>query len=391
MTNATFDVDVECQTAFHSLPIYFFFILAGFFGIRDLLASILLILIRCRSVSATAILSTMTHPSAIAAAFLSTGFISLLPNVLLFLFPTFAANSSSESQVILSFGQSLAVGGLLGDVFLHTLPDCFADAAAASNHDHHGHDHDHHDHHDHHHSHEGGIVGLLVIAGFATFLVLDMFVRLLEEKFGGGSQHSGDVDSKKEKATTQSAKLFLSSSVLLNLLGDSLHNFTDGLAIGATFAASEIHSHDASVLSLIKSRGGLATASVFFHEVPHELGDFATLLNAGFSRNMAIGAQFLTAIAAFVGTAFGLYSSQLIEGLGHEVLLPFTAGGFLYLASCTILPEILATPGSVKVRFFQLISFAIGVAFLYAAGHMEEGGHSHSTHQHDHHHHDKEL
>mmetsp|Transcript_18036 Transcript_18036/g.26677 ORF Transcript_18036/g.26677 Transcript_18036/m.26677 type:complete len:340 (-) Transcript_18036:923-1942(-) len=333
----------------------------------------------------------MTHPTAIAAAFLSTGFISLLPNVLLFLFPNFAANSSKESQVFLSFGQSLAVGGLLGDVFLHTLPDCFADAA--SDHHHHSHDdhkhHDHHDDHGHHHSHEGGVVGLLVIAGFATFLVLDMCVRLLEDKFGGechNHKHS-DNDDKKEKATKQSAKLFLSSSVLLNLLGDSLHNFTDGLAIGATFAASEIHSHDASVFSLIKSRGGLATASVFFHEVPHELGDFATLLNAGFSRNMAIGAQFLTAIAAFVGTAFGLYSSQLIEGMGHEVLLPFTAGGFLYLASCTILPEILATPGGIKVRFFQLISFAVGVAFLYAAGHMEEGGHSHGIH---HHHHDDE-
>ncbi|KAL7500991.1 hypothetical protein ACHAWT_010576 [Skeletonema menzelii] len=335
----------------------------------------------------------MTHPSAIAAAFLSTGFISLLPNVLLFLFPAFAENSSADSQMILSFGQSLAVGGLLGDVFLHTLPDCFADAAASSNHHNHSHDDHKHDHHDHHHSHEGGIVGLLVIAGFATFLVLDMCVRFLEEKFGGGGcthKHPHN-DDKEEKATKQqSATLFLSSSVLLNLLGDSLHNFTDGLAIGATFAASEIHSHDASVFSLIKSRGGLATASVFFHEVPHELGDFATLLNAGFSRNMAIGAQFLTAIAAFVGTAFGLYSSHLIEGLGHEVLLPFTAGGFLYLASCTILPEILATPGGIKVRFFQLVSFAVGVAFLYAAGQMEEGGHSHGIHQ-QHHHHDKEL
>lgn len=104
---------------------------------------------------------------------------------------------------------------------------------------------------------------------------------------------------------------------------------------------------------------------------------------------MAIGAQFLTAIAAFVGTAFGLYSSQLIEGLGHEVLLPFTAGGFVYLSSCTILPEILATNGGMKVRFFQLISFAVGVAFLYAAGQMEEeDGHSHGSHQH---HHDEEL
>jgi zinc transporter 7 len=327
--------------------------------------------------------------TAAAAAFVSTGFISLLPNVLLFLFPNFAANSSSESQVILSFGQSLAVGGLLGDVFLHTLPDCFA-GAAASDHPHHhveDHKHDHKDHH--HHSHEGGIVGLIVIAGFATFFLLDICVRLLEEKIGGGChghnrQHN---DRNKEKTAQQSAKLFLSSSVLLNLLGDSLHNFTDGLAIGATFAASEMHSHDASVFSLLKSRGGLATASVFFHEIPHELGDFASLLKAGFSRNMAIGAQFLTAIAAFVGTAFGLYSSQLFEGLGHEVLLPFTAGGFLYLACCTILPEILATPCGIKVRFLQCISFAVGVAFLYAAGQMEEDGHSHGFQ----HHHDEEL
>jgi zinc transporter 7 len=337
-------------------------------------------------------MTKMTHPSAIAAAFLSTGFISLLPNVLLFLFPNFAANSSSESQVILSIGQSLAVGGLLGDVFLHTLPDCFAGAAASDHLHHHmeDHGHDHKDHH--HHSHEGGIVGLIVIAGFATFLLLDICVRSLEEKYGGGchghSHNHKHNDSKKEKIAKQSAKLFLSSSVLLNLLGDSLHNFTDGLAIGATFAASEIHSHDASAFSLLKSRGGLATASVFFHEIPHELGDFATLLNAGFSRNMAIGAQFMTAIAAFVGTTFGLYSSQLIEGLGHEVLLPFTAGGFLYLACCTILPEILATPCGIKVRFMQFFSFAVGVAFLYAAGQLEEDGHSHGFHQH---HHDEEL
>lgn len=226
----------------------------------------------------------MTHPSAVAAAFLSTGFISLLPNVLLFLFPNFAANSSSESQVILSFGQSLAVGGLIGDVFLHTLPDCFADASSSDHQQHHmdhieDHKHDH-NHHHHHHSHEGQVVGLIIIAGFATFLLLDMCVRLLENKFGGGC-HNHPHSGKKEKTAKQTAKLFLSSSVLLNLLGDSLHNFTDGLAIGATFAASEIHSHNASVLSLLKSRGGLASASVFFHEIPHELGDFATLINAG--------------------------------------------------------------------------------------------------------------
>lgn len=333
----------------------------------------------------------MTHPSAVAAAFLSTGFISLLPNVLLFLFPNFGVINTNEAKksqmkVMLSFGQSLAVGGLLGDVFLHTLPDCFA--GASEHHDHN--DHDNHQHH--HHHHQGGLVGLIVIAGFATFMVLDICVRLLEEKFGGCNHHDHEQknhnnnktkgNDEKEKSN-KSVKLFLSSSVLLNLLGDSLHNFTDGLAIGATYAASEAHHHE-SLFSLLKSRGGLATASVFFHEIPHELGDFATLLNAGFSRNMAIGAQFLTAIAAFLGTSFGLYSSQLIEGLGHDVLLPFTAGGFVYLSCCTIMPEVLDAPGGIQMRFFQLISFAVGVTLLYVAGQLEEEEHGfHSHHHHD--------
>lgn len=327
-----------------------------------------------------------THPpsAAVSAAFLSTGFISLLPNALLFLFPNFAAHHSFSHGVILSFGQSLAVGGLLGDVFLHTLPDCFA---GASHTHHHNRDHNLINHH-HNHNHQRGVMGLVVIAGFSTFLVLDICVRLLEEKLGGSNhdhKHTNNHSNEENKGK-KSTLPFLSSSVLLNLLGDSLHNFTDGLAIGATFKASEVSSHHASAFSLLKSRGALATASVFFHEIPHELGDFATLLNAGFSRNMAIGAQFLTAIAAFVGTAIGLYSSQLIDGLDHEALLPFTAGGFVYLSCCTILPDVLATPGGIKIRFFQLVSFAVGVSLLYVAGQLEEER-EHEFHQH----HDEEL
>lgn len=110
-------------------------------------------------------------------------------------------------------------------------------------------------------------------------------------------------------------------------------------------------------------------------------------MRAGLTRNMAIGAQFLTAIAAFLGTAFGLYSGQIIEGLGHDVLLPFTAGGFLYLACVTILPDVLETDASVLMRLMQVCSFLLGVGFMYAVATLEEmeasnGGHSH----HDGHH-----
>eukprot|EP00956_Cyclotella_meneghiniana_P004762 scaffold5861_cov23-Cyclotella_meneghiniana.AAC.1 len=284
----------------------------------------------------------MAISSAAAAAFLSTGLISLAPNVLLFLFPNYAASSSSShnkrSGTFLSLGQAVAVGGLMGDVFLHTLPDCFADAI-------HGND-----------GASGEDVGLRVLMGFGVFLILDVIVR----SFEGGEGHSHNhhsCDSAKKKSSNKAKtnnvtpksqwRLLCSSAVLLNLIGDALHNFTDGLAIGASFAASdnmETSSSSSKLLdntssslmawisssfTLLKSRGGLASISVLLHEIPHELGDFATLVNAGMSRNMAIGMQFVTAIAAMIGTAVGLFSSQIIDGLGHDVLLPFTAGGEL--------------------------------------------------------------
>jgi len=266
------------------------------------------------------------HPSAMASAFISTGIISLAPNILLFLFPNYGSSGHGNGgRTILSMSQALAVGGLLGDVFLHTLPDCFADSLDGKNDP----------------INEFERIGLRVILGFSAFFVLDVFVRSLEEQGGGGHSHgrhhSNEKDNKKDDSRP-SWQCFLSSAVLLNLLGDALHNFTDGLAIGATFSVTKMPnsqssfiSWTASAFSLLKSKGGLAAISVFLHEIPHELGDFATLVRAGLTRNMAVGCQFLTAIAAFVGTAFGLYSGDIIEGLGSDVLLPFTAGGMMWL------------------------------------------------------------
>jgi len=314
---------------------------------------------------------------------------------------------------VLSLGQALAVGGLIGDVFLHTLPECFAESMGGHHHE----DHDHHDHDEHHHHHHGGgDIGLRVILGFSAFLILDIIVRSFEEdsSSGGGHHHgrnhkpsnsnhshqeknNGGNTGKGNKEDNQQQpywRRFLSSAVLLNLLGDSMHNFTDGLAIGASFSVTQIpHSAANSsflswtTFSLLKSRGGLASISVLLHEIPHELGDFATLVRAGLTRNMAIGAQFLTALAAFFGTAFGLFSGQIIEGLGHDVLLPFTAGGFLYLACVTILPDVLETNVSMPMRLLQVASFLLGVAFMYGVALLEEmEASNHGDHPHGHHH-----
>ena len=80
----------------------------------------------------------------------------------------------------------------------------------------------------------------------------------------------------------------------------------------------------------------------------------------------------MTAIAAFLGTAFGLYSGHIIEGLGHDVLIPFTAGGFLYLACTTILPDVLETDCTMLMRILQIGSFLLGISFMLAVAELEE-------------------
>mmetsp|Transcript_9755 Transcript_9755/g.12393 ORF Transcript_9755/g.12393 Transcript_9755/m.12393 type:complete len:368 (-) Transcript_9755:307-1410(-) len=340
---------------------------------------------------------SMAQNTAITAALLSTGLISLAPNLLLLLFPNY---NYQKGSTILTIGQCLAAGGLLGDVFLHTLPHSLEDGNG-----------------------NGEKIGLTVLLGFTAFLIMDIVVR----SFGGGggchshSSHCASQNKEKENATDGSTvpgggKRFLSSSVLLNLTADSLHNFTDGLAIGASYAASATTlTKDSDVFTLLKSHGGLASLSILLHEIPHELGDFAVLVSNGFSRNEALMAQFGTALAAFCGTIVGLFAATAVEeGIGFDALLPFTCGGFVYLACVTILPEVLEeteTTGHLSngggekngrknmwvKKMMQLMAFGTGIAFMHMVSILEhaEGGCSHGhhhhhhghTHDHGHHHH----
>jgi len=194
------------------------------------------------------------------------------------------------------------------------------------------------------------------------------------------------------------------STVILNLAADALHNFTDGLAIGATYSTtkttadlSTLSSQQAtltSVWSVLRthSRGGLATISIAFHEIPHELGDVCTLIRAGYSKRQAIASQLLTAIGAFCGTATAIAVSDY-EALVEERLLWITAGGFVYLACTTILPDVLSEKGgsnsSSLFPIAQLAAFCAGIAFLYAVALLEEADHTSdgADHHHRHHHH----
>ena len=78
---------------------------------------------------------------------------------------------------------------------------------------------------------------------------------------------------------------------------------------------------------------------MLYRQIPHEIGDFAILVQAGCSKTKAIKLQLVTAVGAMLGTALGLASANIGE-LSHWIL-PFTAGGFIYIATVTIIPELL--------------------------------------------------
>lgn len=137
----------------------------------------------------------------------------------------------------------------------------------------------------------------------------------------------------------------------LNLFGDAMHNFMDGLIIAASFIAS---------IPL----GIATTIAVIAHELPQELGDFGVLIYAGFSKRKALAYNFLVSLTALAGALIGYYASGAIAGL-ESYLLPFAAGSFVYIASSDLIPELHKQEDLSKaMQSFAL--FLAGLAFMYA-------------------------
>lgn len=140
----------------------------------------------------------------------------------------------------------------------------------------------------------------------------------------------------------------------LNLIANGFDNFTHGLAIGASF--------------LVGPKVGLLTTFVIFiHEIPHEICDYAILVNSGFSRWDAVKAQSSVSLFGILGTAISL-SVKSVQTLNAKTvwILPFSAGGFLYIALVNLLPEILERDTNSLSSFKQIAGVILGVAFMAA-------------------------
>eukprot|EP00996_Jenningsia_fusiforme_P002150 NODE_2990_length_1072_cov_144.900293_g605_i1.p1 GENE.NODE_2990_length_1072_cov_144.900293_g605_i1~~NODE_2990_length_1072_cov_144.900293_g605_i1.p1 ORF type:complete len:245 (+),score=55.74 NODE_2990_length_1072_cov_144.900293_g605_i1:130-864(+) len=140
---------------------------------------------------------------------------------------------------------------------------------------------------------------------------------------GGGADLEQPHEAANEAVSTEKSSA-IRPVAFVNLITDALHNFIDGLAIGATFAMS--HS------------SGLATSiAILFHEIPQELGDFAILVAAGLSRPKALLLNLASACVSLIGVIIGL--SVAVDA--ERWILSITAGGFIYMACCDMVPELM--------------------------------------------------
>jgi len=107
--------------------------------------------------------------------------------------------------------------------------------------------------------------------------------------------------------------------------------------------------------------GFSTTLAVLIHEIPHEIGDYAILIRSGFSRKNAMAAQLVTAIGAFLGVGVGILSGGISAGTGW--ILPFTAGGFIYIATVDVMPSLLEDT-TMKQTFVELCAILSGIFLM---------------------------
>ena len=209
-----------------------------------------------------------------------------------------------DKTLILIVG--FAAGGLMGSAFLHLLPEALE----------HG---------------EPGLVFLYVLIGFSAFFLMERYLHWRH-------CHNGVCD----------VHIF----TYLNLIGDGIHNFTDGLIIAASFVTD---------IRL----GIVTTLAVIFHEVPQEIGDFGILVYGGFSKFRALLFNFLCALAAILGALIGYALSNFTDG-ASMFLISFTAGGFIYVAASDLIPE-LHRQKDVKKANIAFGTFILGLLFMVLA------------------------
>lgn len=208
----------------------------------------------------------------------------------------------------INFFISLAIGALLGDAFIHIIPEAF-ESGLTSN-----------------------VVSILIIGGILFFFVIEKFIHW---------HHHGE--DKEEEHIHPVGKLILFT--------DGFHNLIDGVIIGASFFVSV-------------PVGIATTLAVILHEIPQEIGDFAVLIHAGYTKKRALWLNFISALAAVLGLALVFFFGNIFEG-AYIWFVPVAAGGFIYIAVADLIPELHKTK-KIKHSLMQLGIIILGILSMVA-------------------------
>lgn len=209
---------------------------------------------------------------------------------------------------ILLYLVSFSAGALLGDAFFHLLPETVESLGF------------------------GVEVSFYVLLGIVFSFVIETFIHWRHCHIPSSKEH-------------------VHAFAYMNLLGDGIHNLIDGLIIGASY--------------LVSIPLGIATTvAVIFHEIPQEMGDFAVLLHGGFAKEKALFFNFLTSLTSLLGVLVTFLLARYIGGV-TLFLVPFAAGGFIYIACSDLIPEIHRVRSETQKAILQLIFFILGIFVLY--------------------------
>jgi zinc and cadmium transporter len=207
---------------------------------------------------------------------------------------------------------SLSAGALMGGAFLHLIPEAVEES-------------------------EGTDVFIFVLVGFVLFFIIEKVLHWRH-------CHKGKCD--------------VHTFSYMNLVGDSIHNFIDGLILAASFVTSV-------------ELGLTTTIAIAAHEIPQEIGDFGVLIYGGFKKKKAIILNFVVALTIVLGGIIGYLISKSVES-AVAFLLPFAAGGFIYIAATDLVPEI-KKELDFKKYMATLVVFILGILIMWFIKYLFHG------------------
>lgn len=232
---------------------------------------------------------------------------ALLVSILSLVGIFFISISEKRLKGVIIYLVSFSAGALLGDAFLHLLPEAAEESGFTV------------------------AISAYVLLGVALSFILEKFIRWRHCHVPTSHNHPHPI-------------------AMMNLVGDFVHNLIDGLIIGASYVASI-------------PVGIATTMAVAFHEIPQEIGDFGVLIHGGLTKQRAVMLNFATALAAVLGTVIALVLTSYVSGLVN-VLVPLAAGGFIYIAGTDLIPE-MHKETDTKNSGIQLFMLVLGIAVMY--------------------------